>query len=306
MAGYLSRERGWLAESTSRRVHFHTVTWTWSAATFITLWQLPAEPENLWLAVIQVAVVTIPAVLIIPIAKWAGCNRQQVGTMACGAGVCNIGFTLGGYLVYALLEPSDVALSYAGVATSVLAFTIVIVLYPIANRFAPRAEGEALPPLATLIRRSLLSWPAMPLYASVAGVSLAVAKVPFPEELRTYGVVEVVLYAVNIGGNFGTGMRVRLGGALKYTRQHLVLASFVFGVTPLITWVILRLSTLTPQPAGPLTSQVMLVEAFMPTGVSIVILSNVFHLDARMAGTLWLWNTLAFLVLILPVMLVVL
>jgi len=47
----------------------------------------------------------------------------------------------------------------------------------------------------------------------------------------------------------------------------------------------------------------VILEAFSPIAINVVIVSNLFGLDARLAAALWLSNTLAFCILPLPVIL---
>ena len=51
--------------------------------------------------------------------------------------------------------------------------------------------------------------------------------------------------------------------------------------------------------------QTFLLIAFMPTAIQTVIVANLFHLDARMAGSVWIVNTLIFICLVLPAILLV-
>lgn len=296
--GYASRRRGWLDERYSRAVHFHTVTWAWSAGALIALWRLRLAWENLWIIAIETAVIVLPALLMIPLARRIAQNRGQIGVLAAAAGVGNIGWTLGAYICFILIKPAGDALAVAGTAAAVLAIVNVLAIYPIAYRFGELAGGVT---LRRLMVRSLVMLPAMPLYAGAAGVTLA-ATTPFPEWVIDYYLVDVVLLTVAGGGYLGVGMRLRLGGGLQYLRQHLLLAVFTFGLGPAITLGLIALAGATAVPMTGVAPRVMFVEALMPAGVSCIIMANIFHLDTRLAASLWFWNTLAFLLLILPVL----
>ncbi|NBC11065.1 MAG: hypothetical protein GVY24_04920 [Planctomycetes bacterium] len=294
--GYASRRRGWMDEKHSRAVHFHTVTWAWSAGALIALWRLPLTLSNLWIVAIQAAVIVIPALLMIPLAKRVCTGRGQVGVMAVGAGVGNIGWTLGAYICFILIDPAGEALAVAGTAAAVLAVVNVLAMYPIAHRFGELTGGLT---LGKLMVHSLFMLPAMPLYAGAVGVTLS-ATTTFPEWLIDFYLVDLVLLTVAAGGYLGVGMRLRLGGGLAYLKQHALLAVFTFGVTPAITLGIIALAGATAAPMSETATRVMIVEALMPTGVSCIIMANIFHLDARLAASVWLWNTLLCLALILP------
>ena len=298
--GYASRRRGWFDEKHSKRVHFHTVTWAWSAGALIALWRLPLTLGNLWIVVIETAVIVLPALLMIPLARRFGGSRGKVGVLAVAAGVGNIGWTLGAYICFILIDPPGEALAVAGTAAAVLAVVNVLAMYPIASHFGELSGGLT---LGKLMLRSLFMLPALPLYAGAVGVALS-ATTPFPEWLIDYYLVDVVLLTVAGGGYLGVGMRLRLGGGLAYIRQHALLAAFTFGVTPAITLGLIALAGATAAPMSATAVRVMLVEGLMPTGVSCIIMANIFHLDTRLAASLWLWNTLIFLAAILPGLLI--
>ncbi len=302
--GYLCRERRWLPETAARPIHFHTVSWTWTAAGVLALWGIPVKPQTLWVVLLQVSVVIVPALIMIPIARRIGAARGQIGVLAIAAGVCNIGFTLGGYLCYALVGPDpDASLGIVGAATSVLAVCIILFMYPLALHFGELDSGQS---VGRLILRSLTGPPALPLYGAIVGVGLAVSGVEQPSVIADWHVKDIVLFTLTFGSHLGIGLRLRFRASPGDWKYQLVLALSVFGLTPAITFGFIALTGLLPWPMDPLAAKVMSVEAFMPAGVSCVMLANIFHLDSRLAASLWLWNTLAFLVLILPVMLVVL
>ncbi len=302
LIGYLSRRRGWMDENQSRRVHFHTVTWLWSSAALISLWRLPLTWGNAWVVVIEAAVIIVPALLMIPLAMLVCDSRSKVGVMAVAAGVGNIGWTMGGYICFILIKPAGDALAIAGTAAAVLAIVIVLAMYPIAYHFGTLTGQMS---LGRLMFRSLVMLPAMPLYFSVVGITLA-ANVAFPEWLIEYYIVDVVILGVTVGGYLGVGMRLRLGGGLEYLKEHALLAVFTFIVVPALTLGLIALAASTAAPMSITASRVMVVQALMPTGISCVILANVFHLDTRLAASIWMWNTLAFLLIVLPGLLVIL
>jgi len=304
LLGYIARERRWLDESVARPIHFHTVAWTWSTAAVLALWSIPVAWETLWVVLLQAMVTVLPALGVIPVARRMGATRGQIGVMAIAVGVCNIGYTLGGYLCYALIGPDhDASLGVVGVCVSVLAVCIILFLYPIALHFGELDTGQT---ITQLSRASLTGPPALPLYGAIVGATLAIARVPQPDFLADYYLKDIVLFALTFGSHLGIGLRLRFKFLPGDWEFQGVLAVFVFGLTPALTFGFIALTNLTPFPMSDLAARVMRVEAFMPAGVSCVMLANIFHLDTRLAASLWLWNTLAFLVLLLPVLIVVL
>lgn len=77
-----------------------------------------------------------------------------------------------------------------------------------------------------------------------------------------------------------------------------------FAGIPLLAVVILAAMNLTHMPLTALGQRVVVVEAFMPMAIQSVMIANLFHLDGRMASTLWLVNTVLFVLLPLPVLVI--
>ncbi|MEX0654133.1 MAG: hypothetical protein WD534_00035 [Phycisphaeraceae bacterium] len=318
--GYALRRKGVVHEDASRPVHFFTVSIIWSAVGLLSLWKLPPAVENLWLLLLEPLLVVVPALLAVPIGWLIGCTPRQIGVLAVAAGVGNLGFTLGGYLCYTLLsdpalldggrtdatpqQVGDAALAYAIAQVTIMSTVAIVMLYPIARHFGDiDSTGES---LLTLIRRSLVDWRALPALTAVVGAVFAYTHVPYPAVFDRIHLIDILFYLGALGGYAGIGLRLHLGGPWRGVRQHVALAVLKFAIIPLVTLGLLALATLTPWSPPPLMRSVMLVEAFVPTAIQTVIIANLFHLDPRWASRLWLVNTLAFLVLPLPVMLWVL
>lgn len=295
--GYTARRRGWLDEELSRPLHFHTVVWGWSAAASLSLWQLPLRPENLWLAVILPLVMAAATFAIIPLARRTGLQPKQVGVLAVAAGLSNTGFTLGAYVCYSLLRPAPEALAYSTAYVPVTTAMIVMMAYPTAKHFGQGRNGES---WARLVVRNFADLRSLPMYASLAGVALASFGIPYPQFFQEWPVIDVLFYIGGFGGYFGIGLRLRLGDAHAYLPQHALLAAFKFLAMPALAACLIALTQLTPWPISPLPARVILIQSAMPSAILSVMIANLFGLDARLASNLWVWNTAAFVLLVLP------
>ena len=143
----------------------------------------------------------------------------------------------------------------------------------------------------------------MPLYAAVAGLVLGALEVPRAAFLTTPLFLNAIIYLGAAGAVVGIGMRLRLGDALRYPIENLALAIMRFTMLPVATLGLVALIGLTPIPLTSPLREVAIIEAFMPTALLTVMLSNIFHLDTRLASSAWLVNTVAFVVVPLPVLL---
>lgn len=295
-AGYLSRRRHWIKEDFSRHIHWFTVVVIWSLAMVICLWRLPPRIENLWLLIIQPVMMCCSAYGMIPLARWLRCTDVQTGVMVIGAGLGNNGFTLGAYLCYSLLEPPQEALAYGLAFVSVQVASMVLLIYPLALHYG-RSSSDSSPrrSILQLILSSYLNARAATLYAAMIGVTLAVMRVPFPEVIDRWHLVSILFYIGAFGGYFGIGLRLRLGDTRLYGKHLILLGAIKFVLTPLVAVSVLWLIRLTPSPLDLVAQQVTIIESFMPAGIILVMLANLFGLDTRMASVLWVWNTLMFL-----------
>lgn len=303
-AGYGARRKNLLGEHTARPIHFVTVSFLWGAVALLSIWKLPPDRTNLWLLVIEPLLVAIPALAVIPIARRMGCDNKRTGVIATSAGLGNLGFTLGAYLCYTLLGretgQGEAALAYAVAQVNLMAMSGVLMLYPLARHFGePDASGQS---VVRLIVTSFLDLRALMVHCAIAGVVLAYMKVPYPKMIEDLHVIDVLFYLGGFGGYFAIGLRLRLGDTRQYLREHALLAAVKFAGLPLLSLGILAAVNLTSEPLSPLGQKVVLVEAFMPVAIQAVMIANLFHLDGRMASTLWLVNTVLFALVPLPVL----
>jgi len=300
-AGYAGRRRGWIPESWSRPLHTQTVIWIWSLISLVSLWNMPMDRGNLWLLAVMPLLVVLPAFAAIPLARAIGAGRSEVGVLACAAGLGNTGSTLGAYLAYLLFAPAGEAMSYGIAIVSIMSVAGILTCYPLARHFAAPA-GEA-GPVAGLIARSLFDVRAMPLYASLLGLGLSAAGAPYPAFVLDWRLVDVLCYLAAFGGYLGIGLRLRLGDSGRYLPHHTLLALLRFLLLPGLAAALLWLLAGMPAPLPPLGRRVLMLEACMPTAIMSVIIANMFHLDTRLASVLWLWNTLLFFLVPLPIIL---
>ncbi len=251
--------------------------------------------------VIQPVLMVAAAWGMVPLAKAIGCSRPQVGVMALAAGTSNNGFTLGAFLCYSVLDPPEAALAYATAFVTVTSFSIVVLFYPLARHYGqdPSDDGSTL----KLILSTFTDLRAMPLYAGITGVILAITQTPFPDVIQQWWLLDVLFYVCSFGAYLGIGLRLRLGDSFALMKHHALLAGVKFVAIPLIAAVLLVLIGLTPWPLDRLGQQVVRIETAMPVAIMTVMLANLFHLDVRMASALWVWNTVVFIAVPLGVIL---
>jgi len=238
----------------------------------------------------------------------------------------NSGFALGAFLAYAILpvgkllrqeaglagalsleranELSISALAYGLLIVMTMSMAVVIFLFPMVIHFA--GDGQDKQHIGRVIYKSFVDWKAMLFYSSAAGIALAYSPIPCPAFVFDWYILKALIFIGSATAYFGIGLRLHVNHLRPHLKSHALVAAVKFIATPLLTLGLLLIARNTgiAPPPGMLDQTFMLI-AFMPTAIQVVIVANLFHLDARMAGSVWLVNTLIFLCLVLPVILIV-
>jgi predicted permease len=113
--------------------------------------------------------------------------------------------------------------------------------------------------------------------------------------------MDLLAWLAAFGGYFGIGLKLRLGESRAFMREHLTLALVKFVCCPLFTLGLVLLIGLLFKPLPWMETCVLMLLSAAPAGISMVIVANLFQLDSRMASIVWLWNTLTYLAVILPI-----
>lgn len=307
-AGYVGRVRGIVKEAASRPLHLFSLVVLWSPVAMLSYWGLPIAEgggSQLLLITLFQPVMMVAAASAMGLAmRRLRTPPEKAGVMIVAAGLSNHGFTLGAYLCYALLNPGEVALRYGIAYVMSMSLFNVLLFYPVAQHFARRIAGDdEVEPVARLVVRSLVDIRAMPLYLSALGVVLNFTGVPLPTQIADWHIMDILFFAGAGTAYAGIGLRLHVGHSLTEWKMHGLLGLAQFGWHPIATFAALAALPMLGVTVDSLVGDVIMIEAFMPTAINVVILANLFHLDARFASGLWLWNSAAFCVFVLPVLL---
>jgi len=219
-----------------------------------------------------------------PVIQASGMRKQ---TFLVSASLANHGFTMGGFLCYFFLGEKGLGLSI------ILVLYFIPYVYGFIFPAARKASGR--PGVSESYLKNIISDPrSLPLFALILAVLLNVSglkrpAVAFPVEALL--LLSIALYYLSLGINFN-GLAVR-----AYPKEHLLLAVVKFIIVPLATFLLLKLIG---PPAD--VAAVIMIQSFMPAAIFSVVVSVLFNLDAKLASSLFVLNTLVFLLVILPVM----
>lgn len=210
-------------------------------------------------------------------------------TFLISAALANHGFTLGGFICYMLF--GEAGLGRAFIFISYFMLFLMGVVFPYARRVG-------MPQLsAGWLRTYILTPQNLPLVAVLSAITLQLAGVrrpnwPVPVDLLL--LISVTIYYFTVGFNFDFSSQ----GLAWLENCHMALIKFIF--VPLVAYGLTRVL-----PLDPISLKVIQVEAFMPAATYSVVTSVMFRLDARLASGIFVVNTAAFLVLVLPLLVAV-
>jgi len=294
-AGYVARRRRWVSEDAARLLMTLVAVVGYPSVGFLTVWRKDLHLADAWLPALggtEVLLLTGAGLLIAPLLVR---SRARRAVFALAAGMGNMGFTMGGFVVYVLYGESGLGL--VSVLTLMWTPTIVLALYPLARHYSPREPGGG---LGRLIARNLADYRAVGLPVMIVAILLSRFGPPRPAFVERLGIVDVLMFLTVAMAYFSIGLRLRAGRAWAYWRLVAALAGVRFLLAPAVGLALVGLTQLTPLPLSPLARNVFLIESLIPVAITMVAISNMFHLGARVASLLFVTNTLLYLVLVLP------
>ncbi|MCC5831250.1 MAG: hypothetical protein JJU36_17565 [Phycisphaeraceae bacterium] len=301
VVGYVVRRRRGDCHRLSKDLHYITMVAIWPLAAMLSVWRLPLELQMVWLVVMQLAAVGGMAWLALRVGRTLGATRAQQGVLAVGASLPNSGFTLGAYLCYSTIDPAEQALAYAMMLTVIMQVLGVLIIFPLCRRYGTQTPIEG--STGRMIWVNLTDLRSLSLHFAVIGVALAAVEVPFPAVIDDWYLLDVLFFVGGIATYLGIGLQIYFSDLFHNVRFHAALAAIRFMVIPICGIALIGLSLATAVPVDDVLLKVIIVQSFVPAAVMTVMLPNLFGMDVRLAGMVWVWNTALFVVLVLPLLL---
>jgi len=214
-------------------------------------------------------------------------RRKSIFTIS--SSLANHGFTMGGFLCYLFMGERGLGLS----SLFLLYFTpyTFLFIFPYSRMASAGASGRM-----PGIRQNLLTLQNMPLYAALSALllhGLGIHRPVFAFPLDVLLMLSIGLYYLTLGMNFS------FGRILAVKQEHFFLGLIKFIMLPLITLVIVNLFSLDHD-----IKTVILLESCMPAAIYSVVSAVLFDLDPEAASSMFVVNTLAFIMLVLPLLFV--
>lgn len=297
LGGYLCRRLQWLSEALGEKIMTLVGVFGYSSVAFLSVWGTRLEAGDFLLPVLGAAHVVLMGFLSLALSGWVAKDRPERGLFAIAGGTGNNGFTMGAFVLYLLYGEPGMGLS--NVYILLFMPVAVLVMFPLARHYA--SEGPA-GPITALIRRSLLDWRSLGLPMALAGIGLSVGGVERPAVVASWHLLDLLVCVLTPLAFFGIGLRLHFSKVRPLARMlvGLGLVRFVLGL--LVGVALAGLTRLTPWPFTDLRWDVFLVQSFVPTSVTMVAIANMFNLRPNEASVLFVVNTAAYLVLVLPLL----
>jgi len=300
VAGYLARRRGWARETVAKPIMTVVTVVAYPVVGFMAIWGAPLQWSDAWLPLLGGLQATIMALLALAIGKRLFADRGDCGIVGIGCGIGNHGVTMAGFAVYLLFGADGLGINT--VYALYTFFAVVLLSYTIAQRFSPGAEHQSIP---GLMLRNLLHWRAAGLYSCVAAIVLTGLKVPAPQEIHSWHLLDGCIYILIAMAYFAIGLQLRLTQILKFKRAILCVIGIRHVVGLALGVSLAALTRISPWPLQGLSLKVFLLQSSVSMGVLGVAVANMFHIKPTEAAAIFVVSSLAYLLIGIPLLLLI-
>ena len=208
----------------------------------------------------------------------------------------NQGITMGGMICY--LIAGEKGLGLASIYIIYFLPFIFIFIFPFARHSSFKySNGGAAPLIKFSDFTMFLANPRnLPLLGILAAFILHILKIPRPE---IFFPLDMLLFTVVGIYYFTLGISFKFKDLTSYKKEQVSLAIIRFIMIPALT-----IAVLIPFDLSADIRRVILIQSFMPAAVYSVISSILYDLDSRLNSSLFAMNSIIFLGIILPIMMI--
>lgn len=291
--GYGARRLGF-PDHWSRRLMLFLLLGPYTLVGFLALWGLELAGQHALLPLIGFVLMAVGAFVGIMLARALGLNRGESGAFAMACGASNLGFTMGGTVNFVLFGETGLAL--ASIFTSFWTFGLVLILYPIA-RYYGTSDRQ---PIWRLLWANFYDVRSLPLLGVLAGIACNLLGLQRPEAVERYHLMTLLIIGGVFIAFFTTGLRLYFTRMRHKAALYGIVAAVKFLLLPAAAALILIILDIAGLGLAEPGNRVVLVQASTAVGIYAVIIANLFYLDDKMATRLFFTNTVLYLLIILP------
>jgi len=297
--GYLTRKLRPATERYAGDMMYYLVILGWTPLSVLVIWQIDLQPSLFALPLISFLLPVLMAPVGMGLGRLHHLDSKAFGTYTVACGIANIGVTLGGFVCYALYDLEG--LGYAQLYIMPWAISYVGIYYPLARYIGEPGSSVDV----RFLLRTFFDRRSLPGLGALIGLALNFGDVPVPAFITDYHIIDIFMVPSVLVSFYCMGLQIHFTSLGEMPRLHGSLALCKFLIAPVITVILVWSAEGLLGSLPPVARKVALIEGFMPTAIFTVVISNLFSLHPRLASVLFLVNTVAFLVVVLPILIVV-
>ena len=148
-------------------------------------------------------------------------------------------------------------------------------------------------------RQVIFSPIVMPAVGLLIGGALNFAGLPMSD--HAFSALKVLVFISTVSSTFAMGIRMRFQRVVHFSHVLTPVHVIKFLIHPLIMLALCLVFHVSGMAAG-----VLFIASCMPCAIMVVVLSTIYDLDVDLANAGFIWSTLIFMVVVLPLMILAL
>ncbi len=282
MGGYCLRKSGRASASLATPLNRITLTYVQPSVIGLALWAMKTpDARTLVLPLFGVALIVVMWPVVTLIARLLHMDRADAGPFVTASMFSNVGFTYGTFIAFVALGPQGAALGALYCASFMPTF-LTLGFY-VGRLYSAQGAGESI--LQTLVGLAKDGQTRNPILGIIVGLALNLGGVPAPSEAAF--IIDIAMPTTTAAFLVAIGLGLHLSAIRTYWRQCVLLHGIKFLVSPALG-LLLAVAFGYWQAADHSALKVVFIESATPCAVMVVMLSDVFNLDRKLAGALWL------------------
>jgi len=288
--GYGCRRTGLLSERWGRPLHLVNIIVFQANICWLTMWGVSWERGLIRLPAAGLALSLALTLVGLAVGRLHRFERRDRGTFALACGMSNLGSTGGMLVVLVLL--GDEALQRALVFLLYWSLFAFLFCFPLARHFG----SETRIGLRRIVMSSVRDVRMLPLLGMIVGLVLSAAGPVRPRVVEP--IVYVLVMASGFAAMFAIGVTLHLRMIRRFVPAYLSQAAIKFLAGPAVAGVLVLVLGIT----DPVNIVVVFVLGSMSQAFYSVMIANLFHLNLHLANSMFLVNTLTFLLIVFPLL----
>ena len=294
-AGFYARKREVPEIWAKKIMMFVVVVLNWPVALFV-IWKMKLDKQYIWLPVITVLLMLAVALFSTLFSSLLKLNYKSRFTFILASSLSNLSYTGGAFVCYAMFGQLGLGLANLYIIfwlpTAYLVFFPILKIREMKNSDQPMkfsfnqifdARYIVLPAIFIAL---LLNW----------------LKIPQPQFIQSWHIIDFFIYSASFLAFFAIGLRVKVSRLKNYLNLYFPLACVKFIVSPVIAGLLIWILAMTGTRLSDIVIKVIIILSVTPCAVMMVMISNVFDLDSKLASALWVVNTAVFALIVVPIL----